>query len=61
MHVHLRTLRLTGFSIVVSFGQDNKCSWNINVALKHATEEQRKQLDVSCLSLHYRSFFRIAK
>ncbi|KAH8084134.1 putative ERG20-farnesyl-pyrophosphate synthetase [Filobasidium floriforme] len=24
---------------------DNKCSWNINVALKHATEEQRKQLD----------------
>lgn len=40
-------VELTGFSIVVSFGQDNKCSWNINVALKHATEEQRKQLDVS--------------
>ena len=27
--------------------QDNKCSWNINIALKFATEEQRKELDVS--------------
>jgi farnesyl diphosphate synthase len=25
--------------------QDNKCSWNINTALKHATPEQRKILD----------------
>ena len=24
---------------------DNKCSWNINVALEHATPEQRKILD----------------
>ena len=24
---------------------DNKCSWNINIALKHATPEQRKVLD----------------
>jgi farnesyl diphosphate synthase len=27
--------------------QDNKCSWNVNTALKHATPEQRKILDVS--------------
>jgi len=26
---------------------DNKCSWNVNVALKHATPEQRKILDES--------------
>jgi farnesyl diphosphate synthase len=25
--------------------QDNKCSWNINIALKHATPEQRQILD----------------
>lgn len=25
---------------------DNKCSWNINVALKHASTEQRKILEV---------------
>ena len=25
--------------------QDNKCSWNINTALAHATPEQRKVLD----------------
>lgn len=27
---------------------DNKCSWNINVALAAATPEQRKVLDVRC-------------
>lgn len=26
---------------------DNKCSWNVNTALKFATPEQRKVLDVS--------------
>lgn len=26
---------------------DNKCSWNINIALKHSTPEQRQILDVS--------------
>lgn len=26
---------------------DNKCSWNVNVALQHANEDQRKILDVS--------------
>lgn len=25
--------------------QDNKCSWNINIALAHATPEQRQILD----------------
>ena len=25
--------------------QDNKCSWNINIALAHATSEQRAVLD----------------
>ena len=28
-----------------TYTQDNKCSWNINIALKHATPEQRKVLD----------------
>jgi farnesyl diphosphate synthase len=28
---------------------DNKCSWNINIALKNATVEQRKVLDVGRL------------
>ncbi len=27
--------------------QDNKCSWNANIALKYATADQRQVLDVS--------------
>ena len=50
--------------MVVTLGgvilQDNKCSWNINVALKHATEEQRKQLDVSlAMCYHDRTWTRL--
>jgi len=29
----------------IADGQDNKCSWNINIALANATPEQRKILD----------------
>jgi farnesyl diphosphate synthase len=28
---------------------DNKCSWNVNIALQRANEKQRKILDVSCM------------
>lgn len=32
---------------------DNKCSWNVNVALQNADERQRKILDVSRVAVHY--------
>lgn len=32
---------------------DNKCSWNVNTALKYATPEQRKILDVRRLMWHH--------
>lgn len=32
---------------------DNKCSWNINVALQRANEQQRKVLDVRLQLLHF--------
>jgi farnesyl diphosphate synthase len=34
---------------------DNKCSWNINVALQKATPEQRKILDVCPLLICFHS------